>query len=78
MQSPICDSGRLAAHVRRAGVRLVYDLDDNLLERPAAGPTAAAVDRMVAAADAVWVATQGFRKRGRDPARRAGHRKKAG
>ncbi|HEY1413844.1 MAG TPA: glycosyltransferase, partial [Rhodopila sp.] len=51
---------RLAAHLRRASVRLVYDLDDNLLDRPADGHEATVVHRMVAAADAVWVATQGL------------------
>jgi hypothetical protein len=49
---------RLATHVRRAGARLVYDLDEDLPDLSARDPVATTVRRMVAVADAVWVATQ--------------------
>ncbi|MBS0559484.1 MAG: hypothetical protein JSR21_05465, partial [Proteobacteria bacterium] len=61
---------RLAAHCRRHGMRLVYDLDDDLLNIPrshpehaALAPRAATVARMLDLADAVTVSTEALRAR---------------
>jgi glycosyltransferase involved in cell wall biosynthesis/GT2 family glycosyltransferase len=61
---------RLAAHARRIGARLAFDLDDDLLAIPASHPDAAtlrphaeAVRRMLMVADAVWVSTPGLAAR---------------
>ena len=55
----------LAAHARRTGAVLIYDLDDDLLNIPRNHPDAAElrprakiVRRMLDAADAVWVSTR--------------------
>jgi glycosyltransferase involved in cell wall biosynthesis len=61
---------RLAAHAKRVGARLLFDLDDDLLLVPASHPDATqlrpqakGVRRMLALADAVWVSTQGLADR---------------
>jgi glycosyltransferase involved in cell wall biosynthesis len=55
---------RLDAYVRRAGATLIYDLDDDLLTLPAQPhPKTQAVRRMLGAADAVWVSSQGLAAR---------------
>jgi glycosyltransferase involved in cell wall biosynthesis len=61
---------RLAAHARRTGAKLLYDLDDDLLNIPGGHPDASAlrplakvVRRMLTAADAVWVSTSGLAER---------------
>src|SRR6185437_11481547 len=55
---------RLVAHCRRQGMRLLYDLDDDLIGIPADHPDAAVlrpraalIARMVRDADAVWTST---------------------
>ncbi len=60
----------LAAHARRTGASLVYDLDDDLLNIPQAHPDAAelrpkgrVVRRMLDHADIVWVSTPGLAAR---------------
>ncbi len=60
----VADADRLIEHCRRQGMRLVYDLDDDLLTIPADHPEAAALQalaavvlRLLLAADRVWVAT---------------------
>lgn len=60
----VAEADRLIEHCRRTGMRLVYDLDDDLLsipdDHPEAAPLralAAVVLRLVLAADRVWVAT---------------------
>jgi glycosyltransferase involved in cell wall biosynthesis len=59
---------RLAAHCRRHGIALLYDLDDDLIdvapEHPEYAelqPKAALVAQMLEAADAVWVSTAALR-----------------
>jgi glycosyltransferase involved in cell wall biosynthesis len=61
---------RLAGHARRIGAKLVYDLDDDLLNIPATHPDilplrlqAKVVRRMLSVADAVWLSTQGLADR---------------
>jgi glycosyltransferase involved in cell wall biosynthesis len=61
---------RLAAHVRRSGAKLLFDLDDDLLSVPPGHPDAEqlrprakVVRRMLAVADEVWVPTQGLADR---------------
>jgi glycosyltransferase involved in cell wall biosynthesis len=61
---------RLAAHCRRSGARLVFDLDDDLLHIPADHPDAKllrprtkVVRRMLRAADTVWLSTYGLAER---------------
>jgi glycosyltransferase involved in cell wall biosynthesis len=58
---------RLAAHARKTGAKLLYDLDDDLLNLPRTHPDAAVLNpfrpvvrRMLAVADAVWVSTPGL------------------
>ncbi|HEY1412976.1 MAG TPA: glycosyltransferase, partial [Rhodopila sp.] len=58
-------ASRLADHARRTGAKLLYDLDDDLLDIPdnhpdarTLQPFAPAVRRMLTVADAVWVSTQ--------------------
>ena len=58
---------RLAAHARQTGAKLLYDLDDDLLNLPRAHPDAAllhpfrsVVQRMLTVADTVWVSTPGL------------------
>jgi GT2 family glycosyltransferase/glycosyltransferase involved in cell wall biosynthesis len=60
----------LAAHAKRSGAALVFDLDDDLLDIPRAHqdaallrPRAKVVRRMLELADAVWVSTQGLADR---------------
>jgi glycosyltransferase involved in cell wall biosynthesis len=59
---------RLAAHCRRHGITLLYDLDDDLIDVPKAHPEyaelqpkAAVVAEMLRAADVVWVSTETLR-----------------
>jgi glycosyltransferase involved in cell wall biosynthesis len=59
----------LAAHARRTGAVLIYDLDDDLLRIPHNHPDAAelrprvkTVRRMLDAADAVWVSTESLKQ----------------
>jgi glycosyltransferase involved in cell wall biosynthesis len=59
---------RLAAHCRRFGITLLYDLDDDLIDVPKAHPEyaelkpkAALVAEMLRVADAVWVSTDALR-----------------
>ena len=59
----------LAAHCRQHGIKLLYDLDDDLLHIPPDHPEAAAlrprarlVARMLRHADAVWVSTEALRQ----------------
>ncbi|WP_158930399.1 glycosyltransferase [Acidisphaera sp. S103] len=66
----IATADRLAAHARRTGARLVYDLDDDLLNIPRTHPDAKVlrphakvVRRMVETADTVWVSTHGLAER---------------
>ena len=61
---------RLADHARRTGARLLFDLDDDLLNVPATHPDvqelrpfARIIRRMLTVADAVWVSTQGLARR---------------
>ena len=61
---------RLAAHARRTGARLVFDLDDDLLNIPRSHPEAQIlrprakiVRQMVDAADHVWVSTPALARR---------------
>ena len=61
---------RLLAHRRTTGARLVYDLDDDLLDIPAdhadaavLAPRRAVVEQMVRNADAVWVSTPALREK---------------
>lgn len=58
------------AHCRATGARLLYDLDDDLLhippDHPEAGelqPRAKLIQRLIRAADAVWVSTPGLARR---------------
>jgi len=60
----------LAAHARRTGATLLFDLDDDLLNIPRSHPDAAAlrprakvVRRMLDHADVVWVSTLGLARR---------------
>ena len=55
----------LVAHCRRAGIRLVYEIDDDLINMPASHPEqrhysgfAAAIRYLASAADAVFVSTE--------------------
>jgi glycosyltransferase involved in cell wall biosynthesis len=66
----IATADRLAAHARRTGARLVYDLDDDLLNIPRTHPDAKVlrprartVRRMLEVADTVWVSTHGLAER---------------
>jgi len=66
----VAEADRLIEHCRRHGMRLVYDLDDELLtipdDHPEAAPLralAAVVLRLVLAADRVWVATPALASR---------------
>ncbi len=61
---------RLAAHARRTGAKLLFDLDDDLLRVPASHPDAErlrpqsrVIRRMLGLADAVWVSTSGLAAR---------------
>jgi glycosyltransferase involved in cell wall biosynthesis len=61
---------RLAAHCRRTGATLVFDLDDDLLHIPRLHPDATAlrprakiVRRMLQVADVVWVSTRSLAER---------------
>jgi GT2 family glycosyltransferase/glycosyltransferase involved in cell wall biosynthesis len=61
---------RLIDHCRVRGIRLVYDLDDDLVSIPPTHPEAArlvplaeVVHRFIAAADSVWAATPELRRR---------------
>jgi GT2 family glycosyltransferase/glycosyltransferase involved in cell wall biosynthesis len=61
---------RLAAHARRTGARLVFDLDDDLLSIPRTHPEAAVlrprarvVRRMLEAADTVFLSTPALARR---------------
>ncbi len=61
---------RLAAHASRTGAKLLYDLDDDLLNIPETHPDARTlrpfartVRRMLMVSDAVWVSTLGLAKR---------------
>lgn len=61
---------RLAAHARRIGATLVFDLDDDLLNIPRTHPDAKALRpqskvarRLVDLADVVWVSTHGLAAR---------------
>ncbi len=61
---------RLAAHAKRIGAKLLYDLDDDLLNVPLHHPEARHVRqagkllrRMLTAADAVWLSTQALADR---------------
>ncbi|HVY16945.1 MAG TPA: glycosyltransferase [Rhodopila sp.] len=61
---------RLADHARSSGAKLVYDLDDDLVNIPKTHPDAAeirpmakVVRRMLELADAVWLSTPGLRAR---------------
>ncbi len=66
----IAAAERLAGHARQQGARLVYDLDDDLLNVPKTHPDAAevrpmgkVVRRMLTLADTVWVSTPGLAAR---------------
>lgn len=66
----VVEADRLIEHCRRSGMRLVYDLDDDLLsipdDHPEAAPLralAAVVLRLLLAADRVWVATPALASR---------------
>jgi GT2 family glycosyltransferase/glycosyltransferase involved in cell wall biosynthesis len=59
---------RMAAHCRRHGITLLYDLDDDLINIPPEHPEyaelrlkAGVVRQMVGAADAIWVSTPALR-----------------
>ncbi len=61
---------RLAAHTRRVGATLVFDLDDDLLTIPRTHPDALTLRprsriarRMLDVADVVWLSTAGFAER---------------
>jgi glycosyltransferase involved in cell wall biosynthesis len=63
-------ANRLADHARRTGAKLLFDIDDDLLNIPLSHPDAAtlrpfakAVRRMLTVADAVWVSTPGLAAR---------------
>ena len=63
-------ANRLAQHARRTGARLLFDLDDDLLnippshpDAPKLRPFAPVVRRMLTVADAVWVSTPGLAER---------------
>jgi glycosyltransferase involved in cell wall biosynthesis len=63
-------ANRLAAHARRTGAKLLFDLDDDLLNIPSTHPDAGtlrpfskAVRQMLTVADAVWVSSQGLAAR---------------
>jgi glycosyltransferase involved in cell wall biosynthesis len=63
-------ANRLADHAHRTGAKLVFDLDDDLLDIPDTHPDARtlqpfakAVRRMLTVADAVWVSTPGLADR---------------
>jgi GT2 family glycosyltransferase/glycosyltransferase involved in cell wall biosynthesis len=65
--SDVAAADALAAHARRTGARLVYDLDDDLLNIPRTHPDAKelrpkakVVQRMIRHADTVWVSTVGL------------------
>jgi len=60
----------LAAHAKRTGARLLFDLDDDLLniprghpDAPLLRPQAKVVRRMLDHADVVWLSTQGLAER---------------
>ncbi len=66
----IAAADALAAHARRTGATLLYDLDDDLLAIPRTHPDAAQlrprskiVQRMLAHADRVWLSTPGLAQR---------------
>jgi GT2 family glycosyltransferase/glycosyltransferase involved in cell wall biosynthesis len=66
----VATADRLAAHARRTGATLVFDLDDDLLNIPRTHPDARAlrpraeiVRRMLDVADAVWLSTSGLAER---------------
>jgi glycosyltransferase involved in cell wall biosynthesis len=55
---------QLDAYIRRIGASLVFDLDDDLLNHQTYHPARVeAVRRMLGAADAVWLSTQGLANR---------------
>ena len=65
----LAQADRLIEHCRSQDMRLLYDLDDDLLNIPPEHPDAAvlrprvdAVSRMVRRADAVWVSTPALRE----------------
>ena len=66
----IAAADRVIEHCRSSGMRLVYDLDDDLVDVPDTHPEAErlrrlapVVIRMLIAADAVWVSTRGLQRR---------------
>ncbi len=62
----VADADRLIAHCRSHHMRLVYDLDENLLDGAFGEPArerAAVVLRLIAAADRVWVSTPALARR---------------
>lgn len=63
-------ANRLAAHASRSGAKLLYDLDDDLLNIPGSHPDARTlrpfatiVRRMLTVSDTVWVSTPGLAER---------------
>ena len=68
--SDLQTADRLASHARRIGAKLLYDLDDDLLNVPSHHPEAQHVRqagkllrRMLTVADAVWLSTQALADR---------------
>jgi len=68
--SDLASADALAAHARETGAKLLYDLDDDLLNIPPTHPDAAelrplskVVGRMIRNADHVWVSTEVLRSR---------------
>ena len=66
----VATANRLARHARATGAKLLFDLDDDLLNIPHAHPDAPklrpfapVVRRMLTAADTVWVSTRGLAER---------------
>lgn len=66
----VAAAGQLTEHCRASGMRLVYDLDDDLLDSAATHrdgesirQSAPVVRRMLSAADVVWVSTRGLQQR---------------
>ena len=68
--SDLSTANRLANHAQRTGAKLLFDLDDDLLNVPRVHPDvleirlfAKVVRRMLTVADAVWVSTPGLASR---------------
>jgi|GEM_PF-384044 len=64
------EADRLINHCRQSGIRLIYDLDDDLITIPSDHPEAArltslsaVVFRLLMAADGVWLSTPELKKR---------------